>query len=151
MTINILLGLIVLTEFYRIYAIHRNQSKKDYFKNKIRGTQTLIWDMEFKKFKTQEIREQIRKEFDYMNSRINSFEEKKKTGVDKAEVTRIDDVIVLATRDRDRLEAQIKGLDVDIAGAEKSSEYPDGADGMVQNIESLEELNGMLKDWVKNL
>lgn len=151
MITNILLGLLVLTGFYRIYAIYKKPSKKTYFKIKTSGAQKLIWDLEFKKFKTAEIREQIRKEYDYMKSRIEGFETKKKTEKDKGEKARIDDVMTLAIRDKDRLELQIKKLDVEINGAEKSKDYPDGTDGMVQNIESLEELVGMLKDWVKNL
>ena len=148
---NILLGLLVLTGFYRIFVIYKNPSQKAYFKSKIKGTQKLIWDLEFKKFKTTEVREDIRKEYDYMKSRISSFGLKKETEKDEAEKARIEDSIVLAKRDKDRLEQQIKELDVEIKGAKKSKDYPDGADGMVQNIESLGELTGMLKDWVKTL
>jgi len=151
MTTNILLGLIVIAELYRILILHKKTTKKSYFKNKIKGTETIIWDMEFKKFKTAEIREQIRKEYDYMKSRLHAFEAKKETEEDKDEKARVDDAITLATRDKDRLESQIKSLDVEIAGSPKTPEYPDGADGMVQNIESLEELKGMLKDWVKKI
>lgn len=114
----------------------------------------MIWDLEFKVFKTREIREDVRQEYDFMCSRHAAIEEKIKNwlkGENEGELARERDAKVIAERDRDRLLAQIKQLDVEIEGSKRTNEYPDGAEGIVQQIDSLRELKDMLRDYIKSI
>jgi len=61
---------------------------------------------------------------------------------DKKEILALDQV---------RYQKQIDGLDVEIHGSKKTDEYPDGADGIDQTIESLYELMGMIKEYIKGI
>ena len=147
--IEILLGIVVLCEITRIITMFKPQNKKNHYRQKLEGTEKLIWDLEFKLFKTQEVREDIRKEYDTQKSRLASIEETIKNWKgDKAEKARHEDTKVLVERDIQRFEAQMKQLDIEMYGSTKTNEYPDGAKGIKDDIDSLRELTGMLKDWI---
>jgi hypothetical protein len=150
----VLLAIIAVTEILRLVLTHLPTSKKAHFKQKLEGVQKMVWDLEFKKFKTREVRESIRQEYDFMLARADSF--KKQIAEwpkdkDEGERKRLEDQLVLVERDAERLLAQIKSLDIEIEGAKKSNEYPDGVTGIVQNVDSLVELQGMLRDWIRKL
>lgn len=152
--ITALLSIIALSEVTRLVLTHKTTSKKAHFKQKLDGTQKMIWDLEFKAHKTREIREDIRKEYDFMLSRIATLETTIATwpkDKDEGERKRLEDQKVLAERDAERFKAQLKNLDVEIEGSKKCNEYPDGATGIVQQVDSLVELQGMLKNYIKSL
>ena len=58
---------------------------------------------------------------------------------------------LLLERDRDRFKEQMKGLDLDVYGSKKTNEFPDGLDGINQQLEALRELKGMLKQFIKTI
>ncbi len=152
--IVVLLAVIAVSEILRLVLTHRPTTKRGHFKQKLEGVQKMVWDFEFKAYKTREIREDVRQEYDYMLSRIESYDAQiKNWSADKdvADKKRIEDQKVLAERDRDRLLAQIKQLDAEVEGAKPTAENHEGVDGISQQIESLRELLGMLKSWIKTL
>lgn len=144
--IVILLGIIACSEISRLILTHKKTSKKSHFKQKLEGTQKMIWDLEFKIFKTREIREDIRKEYESMQSRIQSYKQQIKDGVKG-----LDDQLILAERDAGRFLGQIKQLDLETEGSKPTSEYPEGVIGIGHQIASLRELQEMLKSWIKKL
>lgn len=128
--------------------------KYRYFLKKKKAVDCTIEDMLFKRFKTLEIREEVRQEYDAMKSRIFTFEEQIKNwpaDKDVGDRKRIEDQKVLAERDRDRFLAQIKQLDIEVHGSKRTNELPDGATGIDQQIDSLRELVLMIKDYSKTL
>lgn len=128
--------------------------KYRYFLKKKKAVEWAIEDMLFKRFKTLEIREEVRQEYDAMKSRIFTFEEQIKNwpaDKDVGDRKRIEDQKVLAERDRDRFLAQIKQLDIEVHGSKRTNELPDGAIGIDQQIDSLRELVLMIKDYSKTL
>jgi len=141
----ILLGIIAFAEILRLVLTHTKTTKKAHFKQKFEGTQKMIWDLEFKVFKTREIREDIRVEYESMQSRIQSYKQQIKDGVQGI------DQLTLAERDAGRLLAQIKQLDIEVNGTKPTNEHPDGATGITHQIDSLRELRGMLQDWIYKL
>lgn len=152
--IVILLAVIALSEVSRLVLTHRGVSKKEHFRHKLEGTQKMIWDMEFKAFKTREIREDVRKEYDHRIQRIELLKqqiEKFPAEGDQAEKAKLQDQITLCERDRDRFLFQMQQLDAEVNGAKPTAENQDGVVGIVQQIESLRELVGMLKDWIKQV
>lgn len=149
--IIILLAIIAISEVTRLVLTHKRGTKKEHFKSKLDGVEKMIYDFEFKIFKTKEIREDVRKEYDFMKSRIATLTSQIENFMGKAEKARLEDDKVRAERDVARFEQQMKNLDIEIYGIKPSAENPDGVSGIVDQIESLRELKGMLKSWIKSL
>lgn len=148
----VLLAVIATAEVARIAISYWPRSRRAHFKGKLRGVEGMLWDLEFKVFKTREIREDIRKEYDFMLSRIESIDAQiKNFPADKPEEERktLEDQKVLAERDRDRLLHQIKTLDVEVEGARPTAEEPNGHEGINMQIDQLRELADMLRSWLK--
>lgn len=149
-----LLVIIACSELYRTYLGARTPTKKDHFLSKVRGTRTMIWDLEFKIFKTREIREEVRNEYDMMRARMETLQKQLENfpaDGKKEDKAALEDQLLLTTNDAQRFLAQIENLDVEVEGAKPSEKYPDGAAGITHQIDSLRELESMLKDWVKTL
>lgn len=132
-----------------------NKQKK-HFKDKLSGVQKMIWDLQFKKAKTQSIREDIRMEFDNLKGKLNALEtqiesQKKTPTMEAGDIARLDDNKVLLNRDIERLLGQMKGLDIEISGSKKTEEYPDGIQGIDQQLDALRELQLMLKAYIKEI
>lgn len=130
--------------------------KKKYFNKKIRGVECMIEDLIFKRFKTLEIREEIRQEYDNAKSRLAALDEqikqeKEKPTLEEGEAKRLDDKKVLLEKDIERLENQMKGLDLEVVGTRPSNEYPEGVTGINETLDSLRELLGMLRTYIKTL
>lgn len=148
----VLLGVIAISEILRLVLTHRTQGRRSYFKQKLDQVTKMIWDLEFKTYKTQEIREQVREEYDRMKSRIATLTEQIGAwpkGKEEGEKKRLEDQKVLAERDAGRFEAQMKQLDLEVHGSKRTQEYPDGVTGIKDSIDSLLELKAMLRDWIK--
>lgn len=154
MITNTLLSIIALSELSRLFLTHKKTSKKQHFIQKLEGVQKMIYDLEFKVYKTKEIREDIRKEYDFMQSRIatlNNQIENFPKDKDKGDKARLEDDKVRAERDLARFKAQIEGIDNEIHGVKPSVENPNGAAGINDQIDSMKELESMLKSWIKSL
>lgn len=145
-----LLTIIALSSINRIWIVLKPFGKVAYFKGKFKGTERLIWDLQFKRFKTLEIREDVRKEYDYMQSRIASIEEDiKNFKGEKADKAVLEEKKILAEKDRDRLKNQVDQLDAEVYGAKPSQANPQGVIGLDEQMDSMVELKGMLKDYIK--
>lgn len=149
--ISITLIIIAVAQVWRVWQLVRPETKKRHFKMKLAGTEKMIYDLEFKVYKTKEIREQIREEYDFMCSRIHGYEEQLKGKLDKEDKKVVENTLEKAKTDRDRLKAQVEHLDIEINGTTPNERYPDGVTGTYQQIDSLRELTGMLKSWIKNV
>jgi hypothetical protein len=133
---------------------HWPVSQKGHFKLKLKGVEKMIYDLEFKAFKTREIREDVRREYDQSKSRLSITEEQIKNwpaDKDQGDKARLEDKIVLLKRDVERFEAQMKQLDLECNGSKPTNEYPDGVQGINHQIDSLQELKLMLQEWIKSL
>lgn len=149
----ILLAIIATSEVTRLVLTHKKPSRKEHFRQKLEGTTKMMWDLEFKIYKTQEIREDVRKEYDntkqrieVLNTRLKSLPEDKTKWSD--EDKRLEDQKALLTRDQERYEQQMKNLDIEIEGTKPTNDYPDGVNGIRQQLDSLRELTEMLRDWI---
>ena len=150
----ILLGIIALAEVMRLAMVYRPGSKSQHFKQKLEGVTKMIWDLEFKSFKTREIREDVRKEYDQSKARLLALEEQIAAwpvDKDEGDRKRLEDRVVLQKRDIERFEAQMKQLDLEVSGSKPTVDYPDGVQGVNNQIDSLQELKGMLKEWLRGL
>lgn len=131
-------------------------NKKKHFQRKYRGVEQMIWDLEFKRFKTQEIREEIRQKYDNDKARLSQLldqikDQGLKPTMEAGEIARLDDQRVLMEKGQEDLERQLKGCDLEVQGSPKTNEYPEGIQGLNQQIENLQELKLMVRDWIKQL
>lgn len=127
-----------------------------YFKKKLRGVEKMIADFEFKRFKTLEIREEIRQEYDQSKARLEVLntqikQQQEKPTMEKDEIARLDDRKVLLERDIKKFEDQLKGLDLEVYGCAPNQDYHDGVQGINQQLDALRELVVMLKNYIKEL
>ena len=130
--------------------------KKKYFKNKLSGVQKMIWDLEFKRAKMQAIREDIRQEYDNLKSKLYVLEvqiksQAEKPTIENEEIVKLGDNKIILDRDIERLQNQMKMLDIEVAGAKSTNENPEGINGVNQQLDSLQELKVILKDYIKSL
>ena len=71
--------------------------------------------------------------------------------MEDGEIKRLDDDEVLLKRDIERYEAQMKQIDLDIAGSQPTNEHPDGISGINDQLDSLRELKQMITEYIKQL
>lgn len=130
--------------------------KVRHFLKKKRDVAKLILDLEFKRFKTREIREEIRQERDGLLFKLEQVSSKTKSEADNPnknidEFKRLEDEKVILERDIKRLENHMKELDLEIEGSKPTQELPNGLQGINQQIDSLRELELMIRDYIKIL
>lgn len=135
--------------------------KKKYFKEKAANVQKMLWDYEFKKFKSLEIREGVRMDYDGIRARMEilskqiaeqaAMPEGTPGKLTKDEAARLDDQKVIFERDLVRYEAQMKQIDSDVFGVKPSNEAPDGVSGLDDQLDSLQQLKSMIKIYIKTL
>lgn len=150
--IIVLLVIIAACELWRIFLIDKPISKREHFKKRLQKVISDTWDIEFQRYKTEEVREDIRKIYDGAQAKKASLENQIKNwpkDKDVGDKARLEDEVVRTQRDIERYQAQMKEIDIQIHGTKPTNEYPDGADGMDQRVESFVELQGMLKDWIR--
>lgn len=128
--------------------------KQRYFKKKLRGVESMIEDLLFKRFKTLEIREEVRQEYDNQKSKLAVLDvqiKSREPTLKKDELAKLADQKVLIERDIERYLGQMKGLDLEVHGSRATNEYPEGVQGINDQLESLRELVGMLREYIKGL
>ena len=128
--------------------------KYRYFQKKLGGVYKMIADLEFKRFKTLEIREEIRQEYDQNKARMEVLDtqikqQKEKPTMEQGEINRLDDKKVLLDIEIKNHLDQMKSLDLDVNGSRSTSDYPDGVQGINQQLDALRELIGMIKNYIK--
>lgn len=145
---------------YKIYKwIVSSQYR--YFTRKLKQVGYTIWDMEFKRFKSSEVREEMRQLYDWTKSNTAMLEEKLKTQKEKkdgdptkmpeGDIARIDDEIVRSKVKEEETLKSVKDMDIQIDGAKPSVDYPDGLQGLIQQIEALRELRQMIEQYLKKI
>ncbi len=130
--------------------------KKAYFKKLLEGVNKMIWDLEFKGFKTKEIRENVRVTYDDCKMKVNLLttqieKEETEPTLSSDELGRLKDQKTIYERDMARYLEQMKAMDVDVNGLVPSAESPDGFAGISQQLDSLQELKVMVKDYIKTI
>ena len=146
------LVIIALCEIWRVVLVYKPVSKREFFKKRLQKVINDTWDLEFQRFKTEEVREDIRKIHDGAQAKKAALEIQVKNwpkDKDQGDKARLEDEIVRSNRDIERYKAQMAEIDVSIHGSKPTADHPDGADGMDQRIASYMEVQSMLKDWIK--
>lgn len=145
-----ILAAILIVELLRLALPYRRQNRKGHFTNKLEGATKMIWDLEFKLFKSREIREDIRREYDAAQSKLHSTTKQLEVAKPE-EKPRLEDHKSILERDVQRYQAQMNQLDLEMEGSRPTNEHPDGVTGISQQIDSFKELEKMLQDFIKTL
>lgn len=116
----------------------------------------MVWDLEFKKSKVSMLREERRQGYDNTRSKIANIEAqitaaKENPTIKYDEIKKLEEDKKVLVEDEKRYLEQIKALDVEIAGANPGPDYPDGVQGITQQLDALRELQLMLIDYKKNI
>ena len=147
-----LVAIIAFCEAMRLWYIYKPFTRKAHFKAKLKATRQMRWDLDFKVFKTKEIREGVREQYDNAKHRLFNLE-KQRDAIEagKPERDPLQKDIDTLTEDTKRYEGQIKSLDIEVAGAVPGPEFPEGVIGLNDQIDSLRELETMLKEHIATL
>jgi len=124
--------------------------EKSYFKDKLTAVQRMIWDLEFKRFKSLEVREISRKQYDNLNAKLHAIP-KEEDIKDEAEKGKIKDQRAILERDIENYKGQMNLIDLEVNGSKPTNQYPEGYTGISDQLEALRELQGMVKNYIKKL
>lgn len=125
--------------------------QKKWFRSKLDGVQKTIWDLEFKRFKTREIREEIRAEYDKLKASLEPLDNQIAATTEEEALKGMNDQKAAILEDTERFLKQMKHLDVEVAGSPPTEEYPDGMQGINQQLDALRELQQMILEYIKVL
>ena len=130
--------------------------KYRYFLKKLDGIDKMIEDLVFKRYKTAYVREQIRREYDHMRSKMEVLKtqiksEKENPTMPEGDIKRLDDDEVRLNVQIDRKKAQMDQLDIEVNGTNPTAELPEGHQGLEQTLEALRELKNVTKEYIKQL
>jgi len=130
--------------------------KYRHFVNKLRGVERMTEDLISKRFKTLEIREQIRQECDNHKARLESLVQQIKNQtetptMEEGEIKRLEDNKVILEREINRLTQQMRGLDLDVEGSKPTEEFQNGLEGINHQVDALYELKQMIKAYFKQI
>lgn len=141
--------------FKRIFKWLFNEEHR-YFVKKLSGVQKMVWDLEFKRSKISMLREERRQGYDNSRSKIANLDTQIKAAKENPEtksedVKKLEDDKAVLDKDVERYLEQVKVLDTEIMGATPSADYPDGVQGINQQLDALRELQLMLIAYKKKL
>lgn len=126
-----------------------DRKQKRHFLKKIAGVEKTIWDLEFKREKTLMIREDIRVEYDHLQSRQDALEKELEKKKPENATKEIEDQKEKIKLDTERMLKQMVDLDIEVNGCGITVEFPEGHQGINQTLDSLRELLQMLKDYIR--
>lgn len=128
-----------------------------HFYKKIRPMYKMIEDEKFSRFKTYQLKEEVRVEYDNEKSRLanteNKLKEKEKTiaEIGEDEYKRLEDEKVRAEVRIQRLKEEMDELTAKADGSRPTNEHPDGLHGNTQTIDKLYDLIDFVKEYINKL
>ena len=128
--------------------------KKRFFKVKLKNSQCKIWHLEFMRHQSTILKEEVRQELDQAKARLSVLETKmdnEKDKLEKGELARLEDQKTRLEKDIKDYKKQLDKMEMEINGAKKSSQYPDGVAGLVHTLDAEHEYKSFLESYLKTL
>ena|SRR3990167_4562238 len=127
-----------------------------YFRDKLKAVKCSFEDIQFKKFKTLEIREEVRQEYTLQKTRLEVLENQIKSQkeiptMEKGEIARLDDEKERTDKKIEQLKEQVATLDTEVHGSRPTEQYRDGLQGLDQTLDAYRELQKMILNYMKTL
>lgn len=130
-----------------LFVTNMFNKKKKYFQTMLAEMQKVIWDLEFKKFKTMQVRENNRRQYDRASDALQRVTVESNAKPENKELLAQKENI---ERSVTNIKAEIDTMDQMISGAEPSEINPEGVEGITQKLDSFVELKGYLQRFIKN-
>ena len=116
----------------------------------------MIWDFEFKRYKSADLYEEFREELDNQKSRlaliVSKIEgEKNNPTMEKGDADRLKDDKERLDKSIEKTEAKMRDVELEMHGSGPCAEYPQGLQGVDQTVDALHELIGIMKKYLKTL
>lgn len=121
-------------------------TKKSFFKEKVRDVTKAIWELEFKIAKARQLREEIRADRGHALERVNVLDtmiEGSKDEAQKKEMTEQKETLIDNAK---RYESQMAMIDKQINGDSESKEP-----SHIETLKAMTELREMYKAYIKTL
>lgn len=130
-----------------------NRKQKAYYKNKLKGFQRMIWDLELQRFTNGSLREQAREEYDQLMSRKDALEKQeppKDITVEQAEEFKnnMDNVKKEVEEKINSLKEEMDMYDVLLHGKAPSSEDNRYIEGINNKIDTVRSTIQKTKDYI---
>lgn len=116
-------------------------AKKRLFKQKVNDVTNSIFELEFKIYKSRQLREESRILRDRAVEQVGQIEARLK-GADKKEKPELEKELAAHQQNKTAYEGQMKMIDEQVHGAE-------GTPGLMDTLKGLAELRQMYKDYIK--
>lgn len=128
--------------------------KYRYFYKKIKGMKRMIEDEKFSRFKTFELREEVRQEYDQERARLAAIDLRIKNkaetikNIGEGEFKKIEDEKVLSEKRIEALKNEMTILTEKTEGSKPTNQHPEGLIGNTQTIEKLYELIDYVRAYI---
>ena len=163
-----LLGGILIAELVRLASLFKKRGKKEYFNGRLQGVEQEIWQTEFMRHKAKEVKEGLRVEMTALKSKQGLLQEQIKLHEEKKDMPETE---IARLKDEDvKLEVKVNKIIYGIGmpklkedksvDEEETDKLPRETDLNIKDmdrqlgflnekIDSLHELKGMIKEFVK--
>lgn len=122
-------------------------TKKEFFKDKIKSVQCTIWEVEFKINKSRQVREGVRLDRDRAKEAINNIDAGLPSQKDEKAKAQMESDKAGLQENVSRYEKQMKMIDDQINGFQ-GDETHEPIVGLLEQLKSYTELMLMYKDWL---
>ena len=134
-------------------------TKRKYFKDKLKAVEKMTWDLEFSRQKKQDQRESYRLSYDNLRNKLEQLNIKVKKESEPGgwketkpdEFARFADDEAILKAEIEKQKSWIDGLDLEVVGSPITAQYPDGVQGVNQQLDALRDLQETLKQYIKGL
>lgn len=125
------------------------KAEKKHFKEKIKYMDVQIWNLEFTRFQISQIRESIRQEYDQLRSRKEAINSTLKTEKDEVKITEMKDQLEKVENGEKVMLQQMQDKDIQVNGCKECEQFPDGVQGLNEQIEVARMTQQLYKDYLK--
>ena len=128
-----------------------------YWRRKIKAMEKMIEDEQFSRYKTIELKEEVRQEYDQEQSRLSLLDgrikDKDKTikEIGEGEYARLEDEKARGEVKINKLKEEMDTLTQKVEGSKPTNEHPAGVIGNNQTIEKLHDLINYVKIYIGDL
>lgn len=128
-----------------------------YWYKKIKGMKKMIEDEKFTAYKTSELREEVRGEYDQEQARLDNLDRRIKNKKDtiaeigEGEFKRLEDEKIITEAKSKGLQEEMDTLTMKVKGGKPTQEHPAGVIGSEQTIEKLHDLIDFVKHYIKDI
>ena len=124
--------------------------KVRHFKKQIKRAEEALWVLEFRIYEAKEMREDRRRQRDRAAETVDALELQLKKDLKQEAKDELLKQKEEQQKYKDYVTKQVEGLDIEITGSEKNEEFPQGYQGIKQQMDALRSRIEMYKYHIKH-